>query len=222
VWTNGAELFDKDFARCTLDDARAIEALQFAQDLIYKFRVAPTPQEEMAAGGAEAMFIGGGKVAMRIAPVAQVVRHRRATFRWDYAVNPRGNGKRLTTGGGVAWLMLANTKEPEETWPVFQHLASAETIKQLAAVYYPGRKSGVQHLQTVDPELPPKSRFVGADGQTVIHIDPIFPTWQEIERDLITPELGALWRNERTAKQVVDTIVPKVNDFLRTAGSARK
>jgi len=134
VWTNGAEFFDKDFTRCTLDGARAVEGLQFMQDLIYKHRVAPTPQEEAAAGGAEAMFIGGGKVAMRIAPVAQVTRHRRATFRWDYAVNPKGKGKRLTSGGGVAWLMVGETKSPDEAWAVFQHLVSPETSKQAATV----------------------------------------------------------------------------------------
>jgi multiple sugar transport system substrate-binding protein len=222
VWTNGAEFFDKDFTRCTLDDPRAIEGLQFMQDLIYRHRVAPTPQEETAAGGAEAMFIAGGRVAMRIAPVAQVTRHRRATFRWDYAVNPRGKGKRLTTGGGVAWLILAESRQPEEAWAVFQHLVSLETAKQLAAVYYPGRRSAVQYLQTVDPDLPPKSRHVGADGQTVIHVNPIFPAWQEIERDLVVPELNALWRNERTAQQVIAALVPKVNDFLRTKGPAPK
>jgi ABC-type glycerol-3-phosphate transport system substrate-binding protein len=176
----------------------------------------------MAAGGAEAMFISGGNVAMRIAPVAQVVRHRRATFRWDNAVNPKGKGRRLTTGGGVAWLIVAASRHHEEAWAVFQHLVSAETAKQLAIVYYPGRKSAVQYLQTVDPHLPPKSRHVGADGQTVIHVNPIFPHWQEIERDIIMPELGALWRNERSAKQVVDALVPKVNDFLRARAPATR
>lgn len=222
IWTNGAEFFDKDFTRCTLDDARAVEGLQFMQDLIYRYRVAPPPQEETAAGGAEAMFIGGGRVGMRIAPVAQVVRHRRATFRWDYAVNPKGRGRRLTSGGGVAWLILSETRQPEETWAVFQHLVSPETAKWLATVYYPGRKSAVQHLQTVDPHLPPKSRHVGADGQTVIHVNPIFPAWQEIEREIVLPELSALWRNERTARQAIETLVPRVNDFLRAKGRATK
>ena len=37
------DLFNKDFTRCTLDDPRAVEALQLMQDLVHKYRVAPTP-----------------------------------------------------------------------------------------------------------------------------------------------------------------------------------
>jgi multiple sugar transport system substrate-binding protein len=215
VWTNGAEVVSQDFRRCTLDGPRAAEALQFMQDLIYKYRVAPTPEEETAAGGAMAMFIGTGKVGMRITPVAEVSDHRRAQFRWDYAVNPVGKGKRLTTGGGVGWEIMGPTKHQEEAWAVFQHLVSAETAKRLSVVSYPGRKSALAHLLQADPELPPKSRHVGADGQRIIHPDPIFPGWDELERDVISPELQPLWRNERTARQVVEAIVPKANAFLQ-------
>ena len=41
IWANGAELFDKDYRRCTVDDERAVEALQLMQDLRDRHRVAP-------------------------------------------------------------------------------------------------------------------------------------------------------------------------------------
>jgi multiple sugar transport system substrate-binding protein len=214
VWTNGAEIFNRDFTRCTLDDPRAVEALQFMQDLIYKYRVAPTPDDESAAGGASTLFIGAGKAAMRINPVASVEQHRRASFKWDYAVNPRGKGKRLTTGGGVGWEIVAATSHPDESWAVFRHLVSAESAKLMATLWYPGRKSALEYLLKLDPDLPPRSRWVGADGQKIVHPDPIFPAWEEIQREIINPALTALWQNEKPAAQVVEDIVPKVNAAL--------
>jgi multiple sugar transport system substrate-binding protein len=220
VWTNGAEMVSRDFRRCTLDDPRAVEALQFMQDLIYKYRVAPTPEEETAIGGSGmATFINSGKVGMRITPVAEISDHRRAQFRWDYAVNPKGKGKRLTTGGGVGWEVMGPTKHREEAWAVFQHLTSAESIKHMSVVWYPGRKSALAHLLKVDPELPPKSRHVGSDGQLIIHPNPLFPAWDELEREVISPELQPLWRNEKTARQVAEALVPKANAFLQAQPS---
>ncbi len=215
IWTNGAEVFDKDFTRCTLDDPRAVEALQLMQDLIYKYRVAPTPKEEADAGGANALFVSSGIVAMRISPVADISTHRRASFAWDYAVNPKGKGRRLTTGGGVGWSILAATRYVEEAWAVFRYLAGPEAAKQMATKWYPARRSALDYLIAVDPQLPPRSRWVGADGQTLLHSDPIFPDYNQIEQSIITPGLDALWNNEQPARAVVAAIVPKVNDYLK-------
>ena len=46
ICTNGADLFDREYTRCTLDDPRAVDALQFMQDLIYRHGVAPDPQTQ--------------------------------------------------------------------------------------------------------------------------------------------------------------------------------
>jgi ABC-type glycerol-3-phosphate transport system substrate-binding protein len=152
---------------------------------------------------------------MRISPAAGIAEHRRAAFPWDNAVNPQGKGKRVTTGGGVGWLPIAATKNPEETWAVFAHLGGAQAAKAMATVWYPARKSALSWLLAQDPTLPPKSRNVGADGQEIMAPDPIFPAWDEIEREVLTPELTALWNNEKTAHQCVDAAVPKVNAVLQ-------
>jgi multiple sugar transport system substrate-binding protein len=216
VWTNGAEVFDKDFTRCTLDDPRAVVALQLMQDLIYKYRVAPTPKEEADAGGANALFVSSGIVAMRISPVADISTHRRASFSWDYAVNPKGKGRRLTTGGGVGWSILSATRNAEEAWAVFNYLTGPEAARQMATKWYPARKSALDYLNAADPQLPPHSRWVGADGQELLHPDPIFPDYNQIEQSIIAPELNALWNNERPARAVAAAIVPKINDYLKT------
>ncbi|MDQ3701236.1 MAG: extracellular solute-binding protein, partial [Chloroflexota bacterium] len=221
IRANGGEIFDKDFTRCLLGESRALEALQFMQDLIYKFRVAPPPAEETAAGGPAPMFINQGIVGMRINPVSNLAPHRRATFQWDLGVNPvggAGKGKRVTTGGGQAWLLFGAAKNQEESWAWIKHATSAEAVQELSPIWYPARKSALSWLVAQDPGLPPTNRHVGPEGQDLLVYDPIFPAYQDIQKDIIVPELAPLWDNKMTATQVAESLVPKVNAALKAQG----
>ncbi|HEX2515229.1 MAG TPA: sugar ABC transporter substrate-binding protein, partial [Chloroflexota bacterium] len=221
VRANGGELFDKDFTRCLLGEARAVEALQFMQDLVYKYRVAPTPGDETAGGGAGPMFINQGIAGMRIDPVSNLGNHRQATFQWDLAVNPMGppgRGRRVTTGGGQAWLIPSASRHREEAWAVVQHATTVEAVKEMSPTWYPARKSVLSWLLAQDPQLPPKNRAVGQEGQETMVYDPIFPAYSEIQSSIIVPELAPLWENQRSAAQVAESLVPKVNAALRAQG----
>jgi multiple sugar transport system substrate-binding protein len=221
IRANGADLFDKDFTKCTLNEAKAVEALQFMQDLMYKFRVAPTPKEEMAAGGPNPMFINQGIVGMHIDPVSTLIAHRASTFQWDLAVNPMGNagkGKRVTTGGGQAWLITSASKNHEEAWAFVKHAVSVESMKELSGTWYPPRKSVLEWLLAQDPQLAPKNRGVGIEGQGTMVFDPIFPAYADIQAQIIIPELAPLWENQKNASQVVESLVPKVNAAMKAAG----
>jgi len=74
LFQHGASIFNPEGTRCVLDKPEAIAAMQFMQDLIYKYEVMPTPQAETAlasmggwgsgvitlfAGERGAMAIGG-------------------------------------------------------------------------------------------------------------------------------------------------------------------
>ena len=222
IRANGGDIIDKDFTKCMLGEPRAVEALQFMQDLMYKFRVAPTPRDEMAAGGAANLFIQQGIAGMRIDPVSNVGGHRAATFQWDLAVNPKGNGtagKRVTTGGGQAWLILNASKNHEEAWAFMKHATSTESMKEMSVNWYPARKSALEWLLAQDPQLPPKNRTVGLEGQGTMVFDPIHPAYSEIQSQIILPELMPLWENQKTASQVAEAIVPTVNAALKAAAS---
>ena len=49
----GGHLYSPDGTRCTIDSPEAIAGIQFMQDMIYKYKIAPGPIEEaaMSAGG---------------------------------------------------------------------------------------------------------------------------------------------------------------------------
>ncbi len=68
----GGRVFSPDGTRCEIDSPQCIAAMRFLQDLIYKYKVMPSPSEEdamMAQGGwgsAGIRFIGGRRVATAI------------------------------------------------------------------------------------------------------------------------------------------------------------
>lgn len=68
----GGRIFTKDGTRCIVDSPEAIAGVQFLQDLIYKYRVMPSPVEEaaMAAAGGwgtgTITLFGGGRGAMAL------------------------------------------------------------------------------------------------------------------------------------------------------------
>ena len=68
----GGRVFSEDGTRCELDCSETIAAIQFMQDLIYKYKIAPSPEQEAgmaSVGGWElgpAMFFNSGNAAMAL------------------------------------------------------------------------------------------------------------------------------------------------------------
>jgi multiple sugar transport system substrate-binding protein len=223
VWATGAELFDKDYKRCTFDDERAVDALQLMQDLRSKHRVAPDAaalQDMKNAGvnsGAQQLFFENS-VAIAFLPVARIGEARtQAKGKWDLAVAPQGappQGKRLTTGGGVGWYLAKAEPHQEEAWALLQHLTSAETHRFLADVRIPGRKSVLDWWLAQSPGEAPKSRSVARTGQEYVHLNPVFPLWDRLDREAITPQLARLWDNKAAAREVAREIATQANRIL--------
>lgn len=72
VFQWGGRMYTPDGTRCVVDSPETIEAVQFMHDLVYKYRVAPTPVEEAAMatqggwGSGTITRFGAGKAAMAL------------------------------------------------------------------------------------------------------------------------------------------------------------
>ena len=220
VFANGAEIYDKEFKRCTLTDERAVEGLQLFQDLIYRHRAAPDTAalaELRGAGvntGSQQLFFENN-AAMAFFPVARIGEARRqAKGRWDLAVAPHGKGRRLTTGGGVGWFQAKGYPHQEEAWALLQHLTSAETHRLLADVRIPGRRSVLDSWLALNPGEAPKSRSVARSGQEALHISPIFPLADQIDQEAFAPQVARLVENKATAGEIAREMTAQANRIL--------
>ena len=98
-----------------------------------------------------------------------------------------------------------------------QHLTSSETALFLADVRIPGRKAVLDKWLALNPGEAPKSRSVAKTGQEAVHIDPVFPLWDRIEREAFTPLLTLVWNNQATPRDAAREITAQANRILAEA-----
>ncbi len=97
----GADIYDLKAMKFTGDDPRVVKAFQFGQDLIYKYKVHPTPAEEQAFGGPSGGPFTTQVAAMYILPTFEFPPLYTAEFPWDIQMLPGGpNGSWSDIYGG--------------------------------------------------------------------------------------------------------------------------
>jgi multiple sugar transport system substrate-binding protein len=214
VWIFGGDVLNTDNTQCVLDQPPAVEGLQFLQDLIHKHKVMPPPAAKLNAINA----MGSGQLGMGMGIPANLANFRKqAGLRFDVAPMPR-KAARLTSGGGVAWHAAAGSADPAAAWELHKMVASTEfqLDECQADVTAPPRKSVLTSSCFNDPSQPPKGIEVMVQAPEFVHTDPRTLGWTDAEEE-IQKALGALWDGTKTARQVVQELVPQVNRILKAA-----
>ena len=211
VWSNGGEVIDEQRLVCTLDQAPAVEALQFLQDLIHRHRVWP---ESLPAGAG----FQGGQVAMQETAPAGMGNFRRDIgdkFAWDVVMHPRGKGGAyVAAGGGAGWPVDATTKAPEATWAFLKHITSKEEQVGLCRL---GGTIGSRRSVMTDAcfqQAPPKNVRLFVDGTEALHVDVRVAGWTEVSR-IMDEELKGLWDGSRPGRQVATDIKARIDPVLK-------
>ncbi|HLH72777.1 MAG TPA: extracellular solute-binding protein, partial [Chloroflexota bacterium] len=212
VYSNGGKVVNADAngvaTSIALTDDAAVGGLQFLQDQIYKYKVAPEPSASSDLGPVD--FFGTNKVGMLIGNPTQVESFRKITaFTWDVAPLPVGQGgKRGSGGGGTAWSIAKATKNPDAAWAFLQFITTAKAQLQEVAIgaTTPSRKSVVNSKEFLSPEKPPRNAQSFAQAQGYVIRDPVNVNWLNIQSKVITPNIQLLFGGKADAKTVAKTI----------------
>jgi multiple sugar transport system substrate-binding protein len=216
VFNHGGDFVSPDGRESRFDHPKTIEAFQFLADLQHKHKVAPTPQQRPAEGAMDQAFFHG-RLAMHHFGPAQLGRYRQNTqgFTFDVAVWPHTVVPGTAVGSGSGWLVLAGTRDPEASWLLIQHLLSPETQRTDAEAGsgVPVRRSIMEQVFIRQP-APPKNVRVFMDNAQVARLVPQVPNWTPM-MEVVTRELPALWRGEKTAREVCSEIKRQVDPILK-------
>jgi ABC-type glycerol-3-phosphate transport system substrate-binding protein len=220
VMSNGGKLVDdaKKPSRCLLDSPEAMEALRYRHDLIYKYRVMPSPSQLSAMGGVGAadLFVGG-KAAMFLSGIWKTPYFRQTVkFDWDAQVFPKGpKGGRgwLISGGGYS--ILRTTKHPEEAWKLLTFLAGEEGQKELAqtGLAQPAIREIAKSTSFLDGKPPMSKKFL-LDAVNYGSFAPDTDKWQESLNSYIFPALDKIWANDKKPQDVMPEAVKKANKLI--------
>ncbi len=143
IMQNGGDIFD-DYThptRCLLDSPEAIEAMQFVQDLIYKYRVSPTPLQATQNVSTDFMT---GRLAMSIHGTWMVEQYRNIKqFRWDMGPLPmKKRYANLVSVGGYG--MTSQCRDREKAWRFLKNFLTEDTQRLMStdvALWQPTLKS---------------------------------------------------------------------------------
>lgn len=160
--------------------------------------------------------MGDGQLGMAMGIPAEVGGFRAIQgLNFDVAPMPK-QVTRMTSGGGIAWHMATNTPHVNEAWEIQKWVASkdVQTWECEVGGTAPPRKSVIKSPCFVDRTLQPKGIDVFLQAPEFVHTDPQAVGWQEAE-EIVTAGLASLWDGSRTARQIMQDVVPQVNRILK-------
>jgi multiple sugar transport system substrate-binding protein len=215
---NGGSFLTPDKKKGALDSPEAIEALKFAIDLIYKYKVSPTPQGASSlpgyieSGGSPFMT---GLVAMKFQGNYELgLLTQQDKFRWDVVTMPKQKVK-----GGLrwtqSWVMSDQTKYPEEAWTFIKYYLSEEFQKILAETPNKGITPPLKKVAYSSPFIDPPPNNMAAFLDTAEYgFDfEYHPAWFEYQ-SAYSRALAPVFEGKGSVEDAVKQGVKEVNDIL--------
>lgn len=213
VLQNGGTILSADRKSCTMADPKTVQALQYLQDLVFKYHVSPTPAE-LTTQSAFQLF-SSGKIGLTISIRAALSQFQAIKgFTWDLAPFPRGAAGAATALQGVGYCLLQTTKFPDQDWQLLRFLSStaAEQKEMATGTVMPARVSVCHSKAFLTP--PPAHADIFLSAMQYAHKPPIDVQWTKVVT-VLNKELSRLWNNSETAASVCQRIVPQVNAILQ-------
>ena len=208
---NGGDYTTSDGKKSILSNKESVEALQFLQDLIYKYKVCPTDTEakQFGADDDSASFYAG-KVAMKIGGLSNSVGIEKAGV--DYVKVPLPKGKKQASTAFVnTWAIPKGAKHPDAAWKVIKFLSSKEGQQIVLQT-----KMGLPASKDVNTDDFIKER---ADNKCLIDSLKYSVPFRTLSNgaeyyDLVNKELSKSWANQESVTDAAKAIDSQSKDIL--------
>jgi len=218
LFANGGKLFDdmNNPKEVLINSSENIEMLTLLQDLIYKYKAAPTSADSETLGGG----FDTGKIAMDINGVwAVVYRKDIKDFTWDIAelpVDEASGGKIPALYAGYA--IAKNSKNPELAWEFAKFMQSDEAQKMLAAsgLITVINKQIASSPEVIDIEGAPEHHILRVTSlEKSVHNDAVLVNWEEILSKAFTPVIDQLLNNTITPEDAATEMQADFEEMLK-------
>lgn len=221
IWQNGGEMAPKGERRATeilIDQPKALEAMEFLHNMVYKHGVAPTPAE-MGDLKAWNTFLFN-KVAMQINGYTDFkFNWEGADFNWDISRLPKGPVGRANRGSSNGVMVYRRTKYPEEAIKFLRFRVSPEMQEKYAREesLLPSRLSVMSKYAKISAftDKINLEDFVADASYTRQH--PIYTEDAKVY-ELLDPMLEKIFLvNKVSVREGITEICKKINEVLAKA-----
>jgi multiple sugar transport system substrate-binding protein len=217
AYQNGGQIID-DSGKPTVNSPEVVEALQWANDLQYKYHYAPTTAEYADMGpdmGGDPAF-AAQKVAMNTTGFWAIGGLLEAEFNWDIAPLWGGAQKAVSAfGSGLA--ISRDCANPQKAFDAIAFLTDAEAQEVVIdkAQDVPANLEVQQSDAFLKPEWATKPLDMAAFGESADFIfrAPFIPQWNEMQA-AFDDNLGTFWNEGGDAKTELDKIQTQLESII--------
>jgi multiple sugar transport system substrate-binding protein len=215
-YQNEATWYDPATKKVLTDSKESVEAFQFLQDLIHKYKVAPPPAVEIGSSGPPKLFIPGRAAMITSGPWdIKPIKDGNPKLDWFITVMPKGK-RQATTGYGTGMFIPKLAQEKELAWELMKKWTSLDVeiaVTKEANMCMP-RKTWAKHPEVQKTELIKpfaESMPISIDYNAEIrrtHKSEIYTTlWQKTFDDIVF--------NKKTAKEALQEYTERANAILK-------
>jgi multiple sugar transport system substrate-binding protein len=222
----GVDIYSKDGTRCTLDSPEAIAAVQFMYDLIYKYKVSPSPVQEAAMatqggwGSGVITWFGGGKAAMAIGGRWWLCLLRNyENLHLGAVACPHGPGHKYL-GYGKSILINKNSPRRREAFRFLTYMYDKpynDLINHQADALAPVKKYCYTEEYLHDPEYPNEDfNEVWRDIMNFGEPEPVSPFVSgSVVYRIMGKQLDLVKANEKTPEEAMKTAARLINEQIQ-------
>lgn len=225
LWINsaGGQEFDDVFVptKCLYDQAPAIKALQFAQDLRYKYRVQPVSSVKAETGLADDQAFMNGRLSMMFRWTTGINLYRAInTFKWGMAPYPKASNYATDyTAAGLA--IPTGAKHQDAAWSWIEWASSPDGQKVDAATttgvpFDPGAQQVFTASLKQIPQLTTPDTAVTLINDSKISFLRLLSVDQDrIAGQAINPPMAKLLKNQAGASTTGQSITQLADAYLK-------
>jgi multiple sugar transport system substrate-binding protein len=217
IYMNSGAVLDAN-GKPVINSPEAVEAMQFYNDLVYKYKVAPSPEDyaNLGTNSPDPLF-AQGKVAMSTTGFWGVGGLKDATFNWDIAPLFK-NKQNATVIFGSGFAISKDCKNPDAAWKVIEFLTSeagqmpiVESLEDAPANI--AILNSDAFLKASWSTKPINMAALGESANAAFTL-PLSPKWNEMNTILDT-NLGEVFANRAEVKATLDTIQEQLVELFK-------
>ena len=221
IWQNGGRIHPEgNRSVCTLDEPKAIEAMQFIHDLTWKYNVSPKPGQALRTATDEAMeanFIAG-KVAMtEQGSWCMAYFPEQCKFEFNVAHLPKGPVKRATMITTDCFAVYKNTKHPDLA--VELAIFAAGPVGAWWNQKYAAMQAALKPIAEVFPEMFPEKYNTKVFQEAMAYgiPSPVMNKQKEFIDMFNAARDQAFVLNKISVEEAMKEFVSKVNKMLQSS-----
>lgn len=211
----GGEIVEPDGSAAACDSPETIDYLQTTLDMFQKYRVSPTPKEQMQQSGIDGFSIfRQRKNAIMMFATWDIPNMKKqfANMRWDIVLNPkiRRRGQWVSS---QAFTVSRETKHPEICWELYRVLSGPEVQEKLAFLTIPTHQPTLKKA-VANYRGQPANIIALQKAMDRMYPTPRVPHLQELTA-LYTNACQSVWTGNATPQEAMKEAQRQINQAIR-------